>query len=348
MRKFHFIMLLWFVPLMLSGQRSGEHVYSFLQLTNAARAAALGGHVISLADDDINLVFHNPAILSDGMDQHLNLNYVNYFAGINYGYASYAFSNERAGNFLGGIHYVDYGQFDRTDQFGNSSGTFRASEYALNLVYARTIIDTFLTAGVNLKPIFSIYEQYTAFGTTMDAGLLYHNPRTHTSAGLVLKNFGFQFVSFAGTREKVPFEIQAGFSQGLEHAPFRFTILYRNLERWDLTYPERETEDIGFGAEAPELNRFDQFADKFMRHVVIGTELLLGENFHFDIGYNFRRRQEMKMDSRPGTVGFSWGFGFRASRFHVAYGRSAYHLAGGTNHFSITTDLSTFYRQKSR
>ena len=67
-------------------QKGGESTYSFLGLTNAARVAALGGEVVSLLDDDINLVFHNPGLLTSGMHNHLNLNYVNYFAGVNYGY----------------------------------------------------------------------------------------------------------------------------------------------------------------------------------------------------------------------------------------------------------------------
>jgi hypothetical protein len=347
MKKVLTITLLASMTLLLHAQRAGEHVYSFLQLTNSSRAAALGGNVVSIYDDDINLVFHNPAILSAGMDQHMALNYVNYFAGINYGYAAYSFRKEPIGNFLGGIHYVDYGTFQRTDPLGNPDGTFRASEYALNLVWSRTLIDTFLMAGINLKPIFSVYEQYTAFGAVMDAGLVYNNPRTNTSAGLVLKNLGMQLVSFAGTRESVPFEIQAGFSQGLEHAPFRFTVLYRNLERWDLTYEVAQDNDISFEGESEAPTRVDLFADRLMRHLVFGAELLIGDNFHADVGYNYRRRQELKMDTRPGLVGLSWGFGFKVSRFHVAYGRSRFHLAGGTHHFSFTTDLSTFYRKKS-
>lgn len=327
-----------------TAQRGGESVYSFLQLTNAARVSALGGENVSLSDDDINLVFHNPALLSSRMDQHMNLNYVNYFAGVNYGYASYAFNRAGIGTFAGGIHYVDYGSFERTDEFGISDGTFRASEYALNLVYARSLIDSVLTVGVNVKPLFSIYEQYTSLGLVADVGLLYTNFSSNTSVGLAIKNFGVQIVSFSGTRERVPFEIQAGLTQGLAHAPFRFNIQLQHLERWDLTYDKVDDSSILFGGEQEVTNRFDVLADQLMRHVVVGVELLLGENFHFDLGYNYKRRQEMKMDNRPGMVGFSWGFGFRMSKFHMAYGRSAYHLAGGTNHFSLTTDLSAFYK----
>ncbi|MCA1746365.1 MAG: type IX secretion system protein PorQ, partial [Bacteroidales bacterium] len=339
MKKIPVICLLLLIAASAAAQRGGESVYSFLQLTNAARVSALGGENVSLSDDDINLVFHNPALLNSRMDQHMNLNYVNYFAGVNYGYASYAFERPGIGTFAGGIHYVDYGSFERTDEYGISDGTFRASEYALNLVYARPLIDSVLTVGVNVKPLFSIYEQYTSLGLVADVGLLYTNFSSNTSVGLAIKNFGVQIVSFSGTRERVPFEIQAGLTQGLAHAPFRFNIQLQHLERWDLTYDKVDDSNPIFGGEQEVTNRFDLLADQLMRHVVVGVELLLGENFHFDLGYNYKRRQEMKMDNLPGMVGFSWGFGFRMSKFHMAYGRSAYHLAGGTNHFSLTTDL---------
>jgi hypothetical protein len=298
-----------------------------------------------LMDDDLNLVFHNPALLSPGMHNQLNLNYVNYFAGVNFGYTSYAFHKEGIGSFAAGIHYVNYGIFDRTDELGENLGTFRASEYALNLVYSRSIIDSVLTAGINLKPIFSSFEQYTSLGLAVDAGVTYHNNTSHTTLGLVAKNVGFQITSYTGVREKLPFELQAGITQGLAHAPFRFSIIYQNLERWDLTYDEPGNDYNPLGNEA-QTSGFDVFGDKLMRHLVFGIEFLVGENFHLDLGYNYKRRKEMSVTARPGMVGFSWGFGFRVSKFHIAYGRSSYHLAGGTNHFSLTTNLSDFYHKQ--
>lgn len=341
--------LLFFIAAVLHlnvwGQKGGEATYSFLGLTNSARVAALGGKNVALMDDDINLTFHNPSLLTSGMDKDLNLNYVNYFAGINYGYASYAFTKPSVGNFSAGMHYINYGEFDRRDEFGQMNGTFRASEYALNLIYSRSIIDTFLTVGVNVKPIFSSFEQYTSFGLVMDLGATYHNPRSNTSIGLVLKNIGSQISTYSGTREKVPFEIQAGISQRLAHAPFRFNITFQNLERWDLTYRVGEEDDVNTIGDSPAQSGFDAFGDKLMRHMIFGVEFLAGKNFHLDLGYNYKRRVEMKTDARPGMVGFSFGFGFKVSKFHFAYGRSTYHLAGGTNHFSLTTSLSEFYRK---
>jgi len=348
MRRAVSIILLVLLAISAVAQRGGESVYNFLELTNSARVAALGGKNVSIDDGDLNLVFHNPALLRASMDQQMNLNYVNYFAGVNFGYTSYAFKKEGVGTFAGGIHYVDYGSYDRTDEYGNMHGTFRSSEYAINLLYGRTFFDSVLSVGVNVKPIFSIYEQYTSLGLTADLGVVYTIRATNTTAGFVLKNMGLQITSFSGTRERVPFEIQAGITQGLAHAPFRFSIQLQHLERWDLTYEKKQDEQLIFGPEPATDVRFDEFADKLMRHAIFGVEVLLGEHFHVDLGYNYKRRQEMKMNSWPGMVGFSFGFGFRIKKFHMAYGRSSYHLAGGSNHFSLTTNLSQFYTKGGR
>ena len=346
MRKGVFIALALLVHMIVFAQKGGESTYSFLGLTNSARVAALGGEAVALMDDDINLVFHNPALLSAGMHNNLNLNYVDYFTGVNFGYASYAYHLEDIGNFAAGMHYVNYGTFDRTDEFGENQGTFRASEYALNLVYSRSILDSLFTVGINMKPIYSSLESYSSLGLAFDAGIIYHNSKSLTTLGFVAKNMGFQITTYTGVRENLPFELQAGITQGLAHAPFRFNIIYQNLERWDLTYEKKENYDFNsIGAEA-EASGFDVFGDKLMRHLVFGLEFLLGENVHIDLGYNYKRRQEMKVTAKPGMVGFSYGFGFRISKFHIAYGRSSYHLAGGTNHFSLTTNLSSFYRKQ--
>jgi hypothetical protein len=53
------------------------------------------------------------------------------------------------------------------------------------------------------------------------------------------------------------------------------------------------------------------------------------------------------VESRMSTVGLSWGFGFRISKFHISYGRATYHLAGASNHFSISTNFSDFIRKSA-
>src|ERR1051326_689373 len=118
-------------------QIGGNATYEFLNLPFSARTAALGGNVISVKDDDINLIAQNPSLLNSSMDNKLALNYVNYFSDVNYGYTAFAKSLGKIGNFSAGMQFLDYGKFTRADENGIQQGTFHASEYCMNLGYSK-------------------------------------------------------------------------------------------------------------------------------------------------------------------------------------------------------------------
>jgi hypothetical protein len=350
MKALKVLLFLSFLPAMIvQAQVGGTYTYAFLNQTNSARVAALGGKSVALPEDDLNMPFHNPSLLTEGLDNHLVLNYVGYFSDIKYGYASYARSFENTGNFAVGLHYIDYGSFPYADVYGVRSGNFNASEYALNLIYSRRI-DSFLTVGVNMKPIYTSFESYSSIGVAADLGITYYNPDRLFTAALVLKNMGTQITTYYGgaEREKLPFEIQAGISQKLAYAPFRFSFLFQHLQKWDLQY-ESDPDNDTFNFVEPETpagsQKLEDFADNLMRHIILGMEFMPGKNFYASLGYNYLRRQELKINNSPGMVGFSWGFGFKLSKFHFSYGRASYHLAGGSNHFSLSTNLSEFYKR---
>ena len=342
------LVFVWIYILNGYSQVGGTYTYAFLNQTNSARVAALGGKTVSLPDDDLNLPFHNPSLLTEGMDNHLVLNYVGYFADIKYGYASYARSYGNKGNFAAGIHYVNYGSFPYADASGIRYGNFTANEYVLNLIYSRKI-DSLITVGVNLKPIYTVFESYNSLGLAADIGINYYNPDMLFSAGLTLKNMGLQLTTYysEGDREKLPFEIQAGISQELAHAPFRFSITFQHLQKWDLSYERKSDEIYGSsrGGDAETKNKYEALGDNLLRHTIFGMEIIPGKNFYVGMGYNYQRRQELQISPRVGMVGFSFGFGLRISKFHFSYGRASYHLAGGSNHFSMSTNLSEFYRK---
>jgi len=328
-------------------QSGGNNTYDFLSTTNSARVASLGGQQISLYDGDLNFVFHNPSLLSPEMDQQLVLNYINYFAGINFGYAAYAWKPQNPYTLAAGIHYIYYGEFDEYDISGIQHGTFKAAEYAFNLYYSRPIIDSMLYFGVNLKPIYSDLEEYTSIGMAVDAGLTYHNPEKFFTAALVIKNAGMQLKKYYPDqeREALPFEIQLGITQQLQHAPFRFSILAQQLQKLDLSYKTEKDIEESVDPLTGEQKQEDEaavFADKVMRHFIFGLEFIPTKNFNVRFGYNYKRRQELKFDDKPAMVGFSWGFGLKVSKFHISYGRASYQAGRGSNHFSIAMNLSEF------
>jgi hypothetical protein len=343
-RKTAYIILFSLTVTLSSGQTGGDNVYEFLNLTHSGLVSSLGGVNVSLRSGDLNLAYNNPALLNLDMNKSLVINYVNYFAGINYGMTMYARSFPGTGNFAAGITYLNYGSFKETDESGNITGTFSAAEYALSLIYSRDI-DSLFSIGANLKPILSHLEKYTSFGFALDIGAAYHSRNNLFSAGLVIKNAGLQITTYAGeTHEKLPFEIQAGVSQRLAHAPFRFSLTLRHLERFDLTNKYESTSNTGVST-GTEIPKTSDFFENALRHMVIGTELIPHKNFYISAGYNYQRRRELQIDSRASTVGFSWGFGINTSILSIGFGRATFHLAGASNHVSLILRPDLLYKK---
>ena len=331
-----------FFPVPAFTQLGGSGTYAFMNLTNSARVAALGGASLSVWDDDLNLPFHNPALLNAGMSGHLVIDYVNYFTDINYGYVSYAKEIKKLGTFAGGIHYVNYGDFIAADRYGTITGAFTASEYAFNLIWARPV-DSLFQVGIDLKPVFSALERYRSFGLAADIGLTYHSKDGLFCAGLGMRNIGMQFQAYHGkNREPLPFRMEIAVSQKLSHAPFRFSATAYNLQKFDLTYVNNNKTSCinALNTDAANQAWVEDFADKIMRHLAFGVEFIPLEGFQVRAGYNYLRRQELKLDTRVAMVGFSWGFGLKVAGIRISYGRASYHLAGATNHFTISTDFS--------
>ena len=117
------IAALAFVSPMAFGQIGGENTYDFLNLTNSARMAALGGNQIAINDStDLNVSYNNPSLLRPEMKNMLVVDYVGYFAGINYGYAAWSFGTPLPGNFAVGMHYINYGSFIEALPDGQKTG----------------------------------------------------------------------------------------------------------------------------------------------------------------------------------------------------------------------------------
>lgn len=359
MNKRHYLRIASIIPAFLfllaittnvNGQPGGK-AFQFLEITNSARVAALGGDVVTMHDHDPELAYHNPSLLNMTMNHYLTLNYVNYFAGANFGYVAAAAKIKNQGALACGIHYLYYGTFQGADEYGIKTSDFRAADYSINITYSKKI-DSLLTFGITVKNIYSDYEMYNSTALAMDAGITYFNPDNKFAAGFVIRNLGMQINAYTpgDSKEPLPFNIAAGISKGLAHAPFTFSLVFNHLEKWDLTYKtdadrEEDADEELLNMGSSSESGFDKFFDQFMRHVVVGTTLDIGKNLEIRVGYNYRRRQELKIDTKTGMVGFSLGAGVKLNKFKISYGRSVYHLAGGTNHFSFSMNLDEFSRK---
>ncbi len=346
-RCYTFLILMIFFQSM-EGQSGNQYVYDFLSLPTSPRESALGGSLITISDEDLSLAVANPALLNDKMHNRLFFGHNFLFAGISNGYAGYARQIPTLNIVAhGGIKYISYGQFDLTDEYGVMNSTFDANELAIHLGAAKKLNER-LSIGSNLKFISSQLGGYNSSGMAIDIGMHYVNPESNFTAALVLKNGGGELSTYTAERELSPIDIQIGISKKPQHLPFRISVIMHNLQRWNLKYDsplEEETDLFGNPIETSKLSRE---IDNFFRHIIFNGELLIGthQNLRLRLGYNHLRRKELSVSNFRSLGGFSFGFGIKVSKFRLDYGVGYYHLAGGNNHISISTDLDDFFGKK--
>ena len=345
-RKALFFIFCLFTGYHALAQLGGRTTYGFLNLPYSARVTALGGNLISVKDNDLNLVQSNPSLLTDSMGGNVAMSFSNYIVGINYGSFAIAKRFKHGGNFCAGVNYLDYGKMSRADAVGNQSGEFGANETCFNLAYAHPVVDSNFTIGVNLKTISSHMENYTSIGSALDFGVTFKNPNHSFTFAYVVKNVGLVWKPYVeGHRENLPFEMQMGISLKPKQFPVRLSVIYENLEKWDLVYnnPNISAPLDPLTGEGLEEKKGKVFGDKLMRHIVIGTEFMVTKNLFLRLGYNYQMQVELNNPAPNKFSGCSFGFGFRIYKFHFSYGRAVYNLAGVTNNFSISFNLNSFY-----
>lgn len=336
MKKFLFSLLGIISTFNVFSQYGGNQTYAFLDLPNSAHSVALGG--INLSVKDVNSVFNNPALLDSNMLNYLTFSYVNYFAGINWGYCSYTFSNKKYGNFAASAQYINYGKFIEANENGDITGKFYASDYTLALLWNHRI-DSLFTFGLTLKPVFSFYEKYFSFGLALDLGLNYISVNKLFSAAFVVSNFGSQIKPYViGQYEKIPFNVSVGVSQRLAHAPFRFSVVVHHLNKLDLSY-DLPVDNTTIYSQTIE-NKLSTLSDLALRHFIFGAEIIPSENFYLSFGFNYQRRQELKLSGHSGLSGFSAGLGIKVKKFTFNYGISRFNNAGSMQTFTISLKMN--------
>ncbi len=331
-----FFLAMTFLPA-LFGQIGGEGIFSFLQLTNSAKTAALGGIQVALPDPDPELLLQNPALLSPEMNNTLSVNYAKYLAGIGFGYGSYARDLGKYGMAALGIQFVDYGQFVAADETGIITGSFSASDYALTLTYAKSF-GTFFTVGGSVKPIYSHLENYQSFGIAADVGIVHHTVNHLTTVALCFKNVGTQIDSYydSGTREKIVWSLQLGCTHQLQHAPLRFSITAYDLNRW--SQPVTATDPNGNTLATANQSLYSTV----MRHLSLGAEIFPENKVTFRVGYNYRRHADLSLTDQTGLIGFTTGLGINLFAIRFNYALSGYSQSGMVHNFSLSANLSHF------
>ncbi len=335
------------LALCAQGQLGGQDAFRILSIPSSARASALGGNYIAVKDNDINLGIFNPALLNRDMGKQVALSFLPYFEGINIGYASYAHHCDSIRTtFSGTVQYVDYGDFNRTDETGAEIGQFSAGEYVFQ-VGAGHMLDSLFSIGANAKLITSNLDTYTSTAWAFDVGGVFHKPANGITVAAMLRNLGKQTSSYTEVREDLPFEVQVGITYKFKHAPFRLGLMLEQLQQWDLTYDDPNATVQIDPTTGDVIVEKITTGRKALLHTVPSAEVLLSKNFMLRVAYNFRRRDELVVADKPSAVGLSFGLGIKVSKLHFSYGFSQLHLAGISNTFTLAVRFSDFQKSGS-
>ena len=323
----------------IKGQVGGEQIYQFLNLSSSARQVALGGEVLTLLDD-VNQPIWNPSVINEDLDNKLSVNYTSYLAGINIGSLSYSkLITRRFGVIHGSIKYLDYGTLIGSDEQGNETGNFGASDIAVSIGYAFNIPKTNFFIGSNVRFINATISNFSSIGISTDIALLYNNPYKSFTITLVARNIGTQIQTFNGEKEQTPFKLALGGSYLLEHVPLKWYATIDNIQKWNISVanPSERTTDLEGNVSEANIN----FLKNTFRHFIIGAELFPKRKINLRLGYNFRRAAELKLQEVRTFGGFSFGFGIKMKKFKLNYAYSKYHSAANASTFSLLINLDS-------
>lgn len=324
MKKLATIFLCYFT--LSANAQNGTNVYQFLNIPISARQAALGGDAVSVRDFDVNFAAINPALMNLDMDNRIAINYASYLADSKLGSINYV-KDLSEGHFLAvNARVMDFGKMPRTDENGQTNGEFSAMDAAVGVGYAYQFEDNF-TIGANINYINSKIDTYNSAAILASAGVTYHNERTKETLALVFRNFGYQFQTYNGVKEKLPFRADIGYTRILPEFPLAVTITYHDLQQFNISQNINiNGQKVGFGR-------------KFLDHLSGGIELFPEQSFNLRLGYNVKRGNELAVLDQRSFTGLSFGFGIKISSFRFDYSHVRYHNASNVNQIGLTLDL---------
>ena len=194
------------------------------------------------------------------------------------------------------------------DENNVQTGTFSAKDISL-AAYLSYILGKKFVGGITAKFITSYIGDYNSMAVGIDLGINYYDDEKDLSVSAVAKNLGGQIKAYDEEYESMPLDLQVGLTKRFPHMPFRVSATMTDLNHWNY---------------------------EFIKHAILGVDLILSDNIWIGGGYNFRRVDEMKISnadddtSSSHGAGLSIGAGVNMDRFklNVAYGK--YHVSSNS------------------
>jgi len=205
------------------GQASGL----FLRIEPDSRSAGMGNTGVAVADN-ANAIFWNPSGLAFQQNTQVGITHANWLpqfdAGLFYEYLVGTYHVDGVGTFGGHVTYLNLGETELRDEFGNSEGTVSAYNLAVGLSYGYRVSER-LGLGASLRGIYSKLDEGnsgTASTVAGDLSGLYRTApfslggvTTTFSAGANLANMGGR-LQYKSAKEPLPMNLRLGYAFTLD------------------------------------------------------------------------------------------------------------------------------------
>ena len=316
MKFYHIVVILILLSVSFSNAQDNlTSAFEFLRTDFNPRTAAMSDAYLS-PTNDVSTMFVNPAGMSYIEQDQYAINYTNHILDINGGMAVFARKFPRYGVLSVGLLYMDYGDFEETDENAQPLGRqFGANDFALGIGIANHLDEQF-SYGINMKYAFSKLESYNALAIAFDFGLYWAVPYTSDlSFAVTLMNIGRQFIYFQDTKENLPVNFRVGISKKLAHLPLEIAVSLN------------------------ELNIETNKSTDLIKCFSLGGEFTLSEKLRVRLGYNNNLHNNFEAIDDYRFGGVSAGFGFYFKKYRIDYSYSNYGALGGISRFGFFGSL---------
>jgi hypothetical protein len=252
-----FIAVLGLAGLLLPGAAGAANIFEkvgtfdgqFLKIAVGARAAAMGGAFVGVADDGSSLFWNAAGIARIDPDKsELSLNHANWPAELSFDQIGYVFHVKRIPGAFG-IHaraltmdpMVETTAY-QPDPLVGTGRTFDAGMMAAGVTYARSFTDKF-SAGVTGNFIHEGLAEFSQQSFAVDIGSLYDVGTLGMKIGMSINNIGSQ-IRFIERDGRIPSIFRVGTSATLLQSADQ-----KLIGSFEFSHPPDNSERLNVGAE---------------------------------------------------------------------------------------------------
>lgn len=227
-------------------EKVGTFDGQFLKIGVGARAAAMGGAFVAVADDATALYYNAAGIARiDAEKSEISLNHANWPAELSFDQVGYVFHVKKIpGAFGVSARALTMQPMEETTAYQpyGTGRTFDAGMMTVGLTYARSFTDKF-SAGVTGNFIHEGLADLSQQTVAFDIGTLYDVGTAGMKIGMAIQSIGSQ-VKFIEREARIPAIFRVGTSATLMSTPEQ-----RLVGSFEFSHPPDNSERMNVGAE---------------------------------------------------------------------------------------------------